>query len=125
MLSVIPETPGCNFSVSIDTPDVIWQAGVSVIPTACVKALDSDPKISEADLANLTDEFKAVALWVFSFSEARASVTFALPKIIVRNVDAILNIGTGYLGNVTISRTNYTGTNNVTGSPLNGKAYNG
>lgn len=122
--ATLPQTPSCNFSVNIDTQSVAWQSGVSVLPATCTQAINTNLTALPADVQ---DEFKPVVFWVFTYDEVLSSVTFCAPSIEVKNIDAVLDVTSlpGSLVAVQLSATNYTGTNNVTGKPLDGLAYNG
>ncbi|PPQ90530.1 hypothetical protein CVT25_015820 [Psilocybe cyanescens] len=78
------------------------------------------------------DQFSQVAFWFFSYVPfAQASVTFCFPTIELREVNVGVDVGTGNVTQLSDIRQFSSSSNfsslsaNVTGAPLNGRAYNG
>jgi hypothetical protein len=77
-------------------------------------------------------QFSPVIFWFFTYDpSAKASATFCFPSISLWDVSVNVDLATGNLTNVTELRAFSPSSNfsslsgNVTGAPLNGRAYNG
>jgi hypothetical protein len=103
---------GCPASASFNPDTADQQYGVVTVPNCGQQS------------GNIT--FSPVMFWFFRFKdndEPQARSVFCYPKIAVFDVVATINLNNGILANVTIAG-NYGKANNVTGAPLNGRAYN-
>lgn len=104
---------GCSYTVNINPADSEKQYGVVPIPN-CGPATGVD--------------FQPIMFWYFlaagTQDQAKARCVFCQPQIKVYNVKAMANLNDGSLANVTMV-SDYAPSNNVTGNPLNGQAYNG
>ncbi|EGN97443.1 hypothetical protein SERLA73DRAFT_75127 [Serpula lacrymans var. lacrymans S7.3] len=102
---------GCTKNLTLNSTDSEQQYGVVNV--------DNCPS------SNTDPAFQPVMFWFFHTGvNPQAAGVFCRPSIGVFNVTTTTNLNDGSLTNVTIV-SNYTSANNVTGSPLNGRAYNG
>ncbi|EIM82094.1 uncharacterized protein STEHIDRAFT_65902 [Stereum hirsutum FP-91666 SS1] len=110
---------GCNFTWEVNKSSV-HLFGAEIMPD-CSAFDSSDPA------------FMPVIFWFFTYEPAAAaSVTLCAPTIQVQNVAIAVDLGSSNLtsvttlGNVTAGEENFTQfAGNVTGDPLDGRAYNG
>lgn len=110
---------GCNFTWEVNKSSV-HLFGAEIMPD-CSAFDSSDPA------------FMPVIFWFFTYEPAAAaSVTLCAPTIQVQNVAIAVDLGSSNLtsvttlGNVTAGEGNFTQfAGNVTGDPLDGRAYNG
>ncbi|KAH7906363.1 hypothetical protein BJ138DRAFT_1162777 [Hygrophoropsis aurantiaca] len=104
---------GCAASVLFNSTVASQQYGVINTPNCAA---------SGQDIA-----FQPVMFWFFHLNtnnEPEGAAVFCRPTIGVYNAEVSMNLNNGSLGNVTML-SSYVPANNVTGSPLNGQAYNG
>ncbi|TFK47572.1 hypothetical protein OE88DRAFT_1665776 [Heliocybe sulcata] len=78
------------------------------------------------------DYLRRVLFWYFTYQPANASITFCQPTVSLWNVNVNVDLASGNLTSVTtlspfhVNQGNFSAfAGNITGSPLNGKAYNG
>lgn len=72
-------------------------------------------------------DFQPVFFWFYHVAESgdsQSTAVFCQPSIAIFVVETTMNMNDGSLGQCTIIEP-YNSTNNVTGDPLNGEAYNG
>ncbi|KAH7923217.1 hypothetical protein BV22DRAFT_1113507 [Leucogyrophana mollusca] len=123
-LTLAPLTAG-NFSISSTSP-------TGCASTVIFNSSDASQQYGVMNTANCAAAgqdiaFQPVMFWFFHLNtsnEPEAAAVFCRPTIGVFNIEAAMNLNDGSLGNVTVF-SSYVPSNNVTGSPLNGQAYNG
>lgn len=103
---------GCSNTATFDPSSSEQQYGVSVVSNC-----------GSASSIN----FQPVMFWYFhlnSQQKPEARGVFCQPTIGIFNIKATANLNNGSLANVTVLN-DYAPSNNVTGSPMNGQAFNG
>lgn len=103
---------GCSNTVTIDPSESEQQYGVASVSN-CGQATSIN--------------FQPVMFWFFhtdAYGRSEGRSVFCQPQIAIYNVKATANLNDGSLVNVTIL-SGYVPSNNVTGSPMNGQAFNG
>lgn len=113
----------CTFEVDIDTPSVNWQSGATTVQPSCNQYITTGSK-SGLPTDDLAVDFRSVAFWAYSWDAKSGAAIFCTPQITANNVLVKTNVTTNTIWNITSTGT-YSPGNNVTGSPLNGQAYNG
>ncbi|OJA11337.1 hypothetical protein AZE42_04932 [Rhizopogon vesiculosus] len=104
---------GCNGSLSLDPGNGSDQFSVEAASTCAPSSQDLD--------------FQPVFFWFYHLTESgdsQGTAVFCQPSIAIFVVETTMDLSNGSLGNCTIVDT-FNSTNNVTGNPLNGEAYNG
>jgi hypothetical protein len=103
----------CNGSLSLNPSDGPDQFSVTAASTCAPSNQDLD--------------FQPVFFWFYHVTESgdsQGTAVFCQPSIAIFVVQTSMAMSDGSLGNCTIVEP-FNATNNVTGSPLNGAAYNG
>ena len=103
----------CNGSLSLNPNDGSDQFSVMAASTCAPSFQDLD--------------FQPVFFWFYHVTESgdsQGTAVFCQPSIAIFVVETTMNMNDGSLGKCTIIEP-YNSTNNVTGDPLNGEAYNG
>jgi hypothetical protein len=124
-----PDASGWAISASADGCSLSW----SVDKNATNLFGTNVPDCSDSQYSSVPIEFQPVVFWFFTYQPAAAaSATFCTPSISLWDVTVNIDLATGNLTSVTpwrsfnASYSNYSSTSfNVTGPPLNGRAYNG
>ncbi|OAX35822.1 hypothetical protein K503DRAFT_696301 [Rhizopogon vinicolor AM-OR11-026] len=104
---------GCNGSLSLNPGNGPDQFSVEAASTCAPSNQDLD--------------FQPVFFWFYHLTESgdsQGTAVFCQPSIAIFVVETTMDLNDGSLGNCTIVDT-FNSTNNVTGNPLNGEAYNG
>jgi hypothetical protein len=90
------------------------------------------PNCTSPDYDTMPSQFQPVVFWFFTYEpNIDASATFCFPSISLWDVTVNVDLATGNLTQVTViqpfdSNSNFSSASgNVTGAPLNGRAYNG
>ncbi|KAG2072502.1 hypothetical protein BDR04DRAFT_1074030 [Suillus decipiens] len=106
-------SPSCNGSVSLNPSDGTDQFSVTAASTCTSSYQDQN--------------FQPVFFWYYHLSDngdALGTAVFCQPSIAISVVTTTMNLNDGSMGDCTIVEP-FNDTNNVTGNPLNGEAYNG
>lgn len=123
----------CVVNIPIDTPSVPRQAGVLSVDPVCNQYITSGSRSAASMNTDLVSDFRSVAFWLFDFNyggsnglggKPQGTVVFCEPGIQTFNVEATIALPAYHITNVTILG-DYGPSNNVTGAPLSGLAYNG
>ncbi|KZT22786.1 hypothetical protein NEOLEDRAFT_1137597 [Neolentinus lepideus HHB14362 ss-1] len=108
--TIVADQPGCPFTWNVAK---VAQYLFGVAP--CPDTGDGTP-----------DYQRPVLFWYFTYvPSANASITFCKPSISLWDVAATVDLASGNLTSVTTLSPVQAAGNNITGAPLNGKAYNG
>ena len=123
-----PDGSGWNNSATFNGCQFFWQVNKTSVNLFGAQTMTN---CTAFDTTNAT--FSPVIFWFFTYSPTpMASVTMCAPTITLLNVEASVDLASSNLTNVRPlsnltagqgSFTQYAG--NITGAPLNGRAYNG
>lgn len=106
-------SPSCNASLSLDPNDGPDQFSVTAASTCAPSYQDQN--------------FQPVVFWYYHLSDngdALGTAVFCQPSIAIFVVATTMNLNDGSMGACIIVEP-FENTNNVTGNPLNGEAFNG
>jgi hypothetical protein len=116
---------GANYTISA-TSDQQCAASVTFNPSTAEQQYGVIP-IGDCGTTGLSVSQQGVMFWYFHLRQdgtPEAQSVFCQPKIGIFNILATADLNNGSLVNVTVIDP-YTPSNNVTGSPLDGQAFNG
>ena len=123
--NLLTPSGGANYTIS-STSDQGCAASVTFNPSSADQQYGVIP-IGGCGTTSLNVSQQGVMFWYFHVGQdgtPEAQSVFCQPKIGIFNILATANLNNGSLVNVTVINP-YTPSNNVTGTPLDGQAFNG